>query len=59
MELTSMFEPTFTNRDENGLETNTDGHGETWDREESFEEYNTTYTPKQFTNEEEPEELTN
>ena len=54
-----MFEPHFDNRTEEGLETTVDGHGETWDREESFEEYNTTYTQKQFTNEEEPEELTN
>lgn len=57
--LNMTFEPHFDNRTEEGLETTVDGHGETWDREESFEEYNTTYTPKQFTNEEEPEELTN
>ena len=54
-----MFEPHFDNRSEEGLPLEVDGHGEPWDREETFEEYNTTYTPKQFTNEEEPEELTN
>ena len=38
-----MFEPTFTNRDENGMETNIDGFGTQWDKKKTFEEYNTTY----------------
>lgn len=39
-----VFEPQFDNRSEEGLELQVDGHGEPWDREESLEEYNSTYT---------------
>ena len=45
MELTNMtFNPEWTNRSEEGLELVQDGHGTSWDQEESLQEYNSTYT---------------
>jgi hypothetical protein len=38
------FDPHFDNRSEEGLQLNVDGHGVEWDREESLESYNSTYT---------------
>lgn len=38
------FNPEFNNRSEEGLELQVDGHGTEWDKEESLQEYNSTYT---------------
>lgn len=44
-----MFNPEFNNRSEEGLELTTDGFGTSWDKEETFESYNSTYIPEVFT----------
>lgn len=38
------FNPEFNNRSEEGLDLVTDGFGTSWDKEETLEEYNSTYT---------------
>lgn len=38
------FNPEFDNRSAEGLELRVDGHGTEWDKEESLQEYNSTYT---------------
>ncbi len=40
----NLHEYEWQNRTDEGLELTVDGHGTAWDKDRSFEEYNSTYT---------------